>query len=212
MQNHKTRLLAITGATLALVIASTAAVAAHGPRDDARGFGRGGGTGMDGWRGDMEMPGMGGRMVHGLRGAIADVERRETTIQTAEGSASYRVELGVVEATSDTGIDFRLASGESVSVGLDDDTDVIAFEERTVTMRGWNRTRLLPALVEPGDIEPGAKVMVWSTSEDGGDFLASRVAIQALEDERVEDGADDGGDPAAAVEETEAEAGSSTDA
>ena len=212
MQKHKTRLLAITGATLALVIASTAAVAAHGPRDDARGFGHGGGMGLDGWRGDMEMPGMRGGMGYGIRGAIADFERRETTIQTAEGTTSYRIEQGVVDATSDSGIDFTLPSGETVSVGMDDDTAVISFEEQTVTMRGWNRARMLPTEVEPGDIEAGAEVMIWSTSEDGSAFLASRVVIQPLEDERVDDGTDDTDDPAAAAEETEAEAAASTDA
>jgi hypothetical protein len=219
MQNHKTRLLAITGATLALVIASTAAVAAHGPRDDARGFGRGGGMGMDGWRGDTDgwqgdtdMPGMGARMGLCLQGAVADFERRETTIQTAEGTTSYRIEQGVVDATSDSGIDFTLPSGETVSVGMDDDTAVISFEEQTVTMRGWNRTRMLPTEVEPGDIEAGAEVMIWSTSEDGGAFLASRVVIQPLEDESVDDGTDDTDDSAAAAEETEAEAAASTDA
>ena len=212
MQNHKTRLLAITGATLALVIASTAAVAAHGPRDDARGFGRGGGMGMDGWRGDTDMPGMGARLGLCLQGDVADFERRETTIQTAERTTSYRIEQGVVDATSDSGIDFTLPSGETVSVGMDDDTAVISFEEQTVTMRGWNRTRMLPTEVEPGDIEAGAEVMIWSTSEDGGAFLASRVVIRPLEDESVDDGTDDTDDPAAAAEETEAEAAASTDA
>jgi hypothetical protein len=212
MQNHKTRLLAITGATLALVIAGTAAVAAHGPRDDARGFGRGGGMGMDGWRGDTDMPGMGARLGPCLQGAVADFERRETTIQTAEGTTSYRIEQGVVDTTSDSGIDFTLPSGETVSVGMDDDTAVISFEEQTVTVRGWNRTRMLPTEVEPGDIEAGAEVMIWSTSEDGGAFLASRVVIRPMEDESVDDGTDDTDDPAAAAEETEAEAAASTDA
>jgi hypothetical protein len=213
MQSNKTtRLLAITGATLALVIASTAAVAAHGPRDDTRGFGRGGGMGMDRWQGDTEMPGMRGWMRSGFHRAVSDFERRETTIQTAEGTTSYRVERGVVDATSDAVIALTLASGETVSVGMDDDTDVVRFEERTVTQRGWSRTRLLPIVVEPGDIEAGAEVMVWSTSEDGGDFLASRVVIQPADDEIVDDGSDDSADPAAAVEEAEAGAAASTDA
>jgi hypothetical protein len=211
MQNHKARLLAITGATLALVIASTATVAAHGPRDDARGFGHGRGMGMDGGRGGTEMPGMPGGMGYGLRGAVADFERRETTIQTAEGITSYRIELGVADVASDTGLDFTLASGETVSVGIDDDTAVISFEEQTVTVRGWNRSRMLPTVVEPGDIEAGAAVVVWSTSEDGGDFLASRVVIQPMRDEDVTVGTDDGDAPAAAVEETEVE-GAATDA
>jgi hypothetical protein len=181
MQNRNTRTLALAGATLALVIASTAAVAAHGPRDD-EGFGQGGGMGMQGWQGDLEMPGLRGGLGLGIQGAFEDVERQETTIQTADGVTSYRVERGVADVVSDAGIDFTLASGEAVSVGIDDDTAVIALEEETVTMRGWSRAHLAPTAVEPGDIEAGSEVIVWSSSEDGAAFVASRVVIQPVLD------------------------------
>lgn len=217
MQNRNTRLLSITGATLALVIASTAAVAAHGPRDDAAGCGQGGGMGMqgwqgDGWQGDMGMPGLRGGLGVGFGGALEDFERQETTIQTADGSTTYRVERGVADVVSDAGLDFTLASGEAVSVGIDDETAVIAFEEQTVTMRGWSRERMAPDLVEPGDIEAGSEIMVWSSSEDGGAFLASRVVIQPMVDatEDAEEG--DAEDTGAAVDETDAEAAATTDA
>jgi hypothetical protein len=212
MQNRNTRLLGITGATLALVIASTAAAAAHGPRDDAPGYGRGGGMGMQGWQGDMEMPGLRGGLGGGFGGALEDVERQETTIQTADGSTSYRVERGVADVVSDAGLDFTLASGEAVNVGIDDETTVIAFEEQTVTMRGWSRERMAPDLVEPGDIEAGSEIIVWSSSEDGGAFLASRIVIQPIVDatEDAEEGAVE--DTGEAVDETEAEAAATTDA
>jgi hypothetical protein len=196
MQKRNTRTLALAGATLALVIASTAAVTAHGPRDDD-GFGQGGGgMGMQGWQGDLEMPGLRGGLGLGIQGAFEDVERQETTIQTADGVTSYRVERGMAGVVSDAAIDFTLASGEAVSVGIDDDTAVIAFEEQTVTRRGWSRAHLAPTAVEPGDIGAGSEIIVWSSSEDGADFVASRVVIQPVQD-ATEDGSEDG-----AVEDT----------
>ena len=205
MQNRKTRILAMAGATLALVIASTAAVAAHGPRDDD-GFGRGGGMGMQGWQGDLEMPGLRGGLGLGIQGAFEDVERQETTIQTADGVTSYRVERGVADVVSDAGIDFTLASGEAVSVGIDDDTAVIALEEQDVTMRGWSRAHLAPTAVEPGDIEAGSEIIVWSSSEDGAAFLASRVVIQPVLDATEDVEAGDVEDTGETVDETAAPA------
>lgn len=205
--------MAISGATLALVIASTAAVAAHGPRDDARGYGRGGGMGMDAWRGAMEMPGVPGGMGYGLRGAFEDFERRETTIQTADGTTSYRVEQGVVTDTSDVGLEFSLAEGEVVSVGIDGDTSVIGLEPEVLSRRGWNRERLAPTVLEPSDIEAGAEVIVWSTSEDGGDFFASRVVIRPADDAADDVQADpDAADDAEAADETEGDAAAVADA
>jgi len=204
MQNRNTRILALASATLALVIASTAAVAAHGPRDDD-GFGRGGGMGM-GWQGDLEMPGLRSRLGLGIRGAIEDIERQETTIQTADGVTSYRVERGVADVVSDAGIDFTLASGETVSVGIDDDTAVIAFEEQTVTRRGWSRAHLAPTAVEPGDVGAGSEIIVWSSSEDGADFVASRVVIQPVQDATEDGEAGDVEDTGETVDETAAPA------
>jgi hypothetical protein len=183
MNDRRIRLLAISGATLALVVASSAVVSAHGPRDDDRGFGMGRGRiGMDMPRGGA-VPGMGAEFRGGLRGALDDVERRELTLQTEDGTTVSRVENGVVDGATDTSLDFTLASGETVSVTIDDDTDVIAFSEETVQRGRWARQRLLPSEIEPSDVVAGDEVVVWSDSEDGGDFVATRVVVQPTVDE-----------------------------
>jgi hypothetical protein len=200
MNKHTTRATAIVGTTMALVIAGTAAVAAAGPRDrdDIRGFGdqpmagkagmggmrggpgMGGGLGMDGMRGG---PGMGG----GLRGLDADVERTERTVQTVDGTTTMRVEQGIVDSAADTSLSFSLASGEAVTVAIDEDTDVVALEEQEVmSNRGWTRTRMVPSEVEVDDLAAGAEVIVWSDSEDEADFVASRVVIQPAAAEATE--------------------------
>ena len=108
-----------------------------------------------------------------------DFERREVTLQTADGTTVQRTEQGTVDSASDASLTFSLASGESVTVTIDDDTDAVAFSEQEVTSRrGLSRTRLAPAEVEIGDIEAGAEIVVWSDSEDGAEFVAQRIVIQ----------------------------------
>lgn len=179
MYKNSTRFTAVVGTTLALAIAGTAAVAAAGPRDreDARGFG---GWGMAGMGPMDDGPRMGGmRIGVGLRGLDADVERAQRTVQTVDGTTVTRVEQGVVEAADASSLSFTLASGEAVTVVIDDDTDAMAYEEQEVTSRrGWTRTRLAPTEVELTDIEAGAEVVVWSEAEDDAAFVASRIVIR----------------------------------
>lgn len=186
MGKNTTRVTAVAGTTMALVIAGTAAVAAAGPRDrdDFRGFGdpgMAGRHGIDGMRGGM---GPGG----GLWGLDSDVERSERTVQTADGITSVRIEQGVVDSASDASLSFSLGSGEAVTVVIDEDTDVVTFEEQEVTSpRGWSRTRMAATEVEMADVEAGAEVVVWSDSEDDAGFVASRVVIKPADTEEAED-------------------------
>jgi len=222
MNRNSTRTAAIVGTTLALVLAGTAAVSAAGPRDDDRGPGfagrgmagmdnRWGGEMMHGDRGMMRgEPGVGGMRgepgLGGMRGIGADFERTERTVQTADGMTSVRVEQGTADSASDSSLSFSLGSGETVSVVLDEDTEVYALEEQEVTSnRGWSRTRMVPTQVDAAAIEAGSEIVVWSDSEDGADFVASRVLIQpAAADDTV--AADEPGDDAAAADETTEEA------
>lgn len=178
MKKDKTRLLAVSGATLALVVGATAAVAAH-PGDDQgrRGFGGGFGQlerGMFRDRGALR----------GLGGGFGDFERREVTVQTADGMTSDRVEQGTVTAATDTSLEFTLGSGEAVTVVVDTDTQAIEFSEQTVEgRRGFTRERMVPAEIETSGIEAGTEVVVWSDSEDGADYIAQRVVVQPVASE-----------------------------
>lgn len=217
MQNHKTRLMTISGATLALVIASTASVAAFGPRDDDREFGPGKsrmGAEQKGQhqRGMAERGAMRAEMRDGIRAGIDDFERRETIIQTADGISARRTEQGVVESASDASLSFTLGSGEAVTVTIDEDTEVIAFDEKTVERGRWSRQRMVPTEVDLTDIETGTMVVVWSDSEDGGDFVAGRVVVRPVSDEATDEMSEDEAEAEAAVEEVPAEEAAATDA
>lgn len=206
MNKNSTRATAIVGTTMALVIAGTAAVSAAGPRDDDRGRGHAGPgkAGIGAQQGGKMMPGA--RGMGGMRGLDADFERTETTIQTADGTTSMRVEQGVADTATDSGLSFSLDSGEAVTVVIDEDTQIVAFEEQEVTgNRGWSRTRLAPSEIEAAAIEAGTEIVVWSDSEDDADFVASRIVIQPAVDTE-EAGAEDVAEDTEAVEETTAEA------
>jgi hypothetical protein len=210
MDKHKIRLTTIAGATMALVIASTAVVSAH-PGDGRRG--------MDDEMGPMGMGRMDGTFgmgpLGGLRGWAGDVERREVTIQTADGTTTERMEQGVVDSASDTSLAFSLGSGEAVTVTIDADTQVIAFEEDTVTTRrGWSRQLLAPTEIAATDIAAGADVVVWSDSADGSDYVAQRIVVQPQADETALDvSADETTDvEAGTAEAAQAEASPATDA
>lgn len=176
MKNEKARLVAISGAALALMVAGTAAVAAHPGNDDGRrgghGAQRGGFGAQRGLPGDRSA-------LRDLRGGLGDFERRETTVQTTAGTSSNRVEQGTATSVSDTALEFTLGSGEAVSVVINEDTQAIEFSEETVEgRRGFARERMVPSEIEVGGIEAGVEVVVWSDSEDGADFVASRVVVQ----------------------------------
>lgn len=203
-KHHHTRLLAVTGA-LALVIATTAAVSARGPRDDDRGrwFGPDQPP-MGAMRDDM---GLRARLHAGISGEIEDFERREVILQTADGVTAQRLEQGIVESADAASLVFSLASGERVTVALDDETEVIAVSEQTVERGRWSRQRLVPEMMEIADLEAGDGVLVWSGSEDGAAFVAERVVIQPPTDgeaEAVDDesATDDAGDTTATDEGT----------
>lgn len=209
MHRNTTRTTAVVGATLALVMAGTAAVAAHpGERDD---------RGWEGGQGGMRAP-MGGLMpgargLGGMRGALDDYERREVTLQTADGTTTQRVEQGTVDSAAADALTFSLASGEVVTVVIDDDTQAYALEEQEVaTRRGWTRTQLVPSEVETADIAAGSEVAVWSASEDGADFVASRIVIQPAEDADTEAEAEAEADAAETVEESVSSEAATTDA
>jgi hypothetical protein len=185
MNRNTTRITAVLGTTLALVVAGTAAVAAHPGDGDDRGFGWGKagiGAGMD----DPMMRGLRGlRGTGGLGGALDEFERREVTLQTVDGVTTQRVEQGTVDSISDDALSYSLESGESVTVVIDEDTGLLALDEEDVTFRRGTRTRLVPTEIEAADIEAGAEIVVWSDSEDGADFVASRVVVQPAEDEEA---------------------------
>lgn len=209
MHRNTTRTTAVVGATLALVMAGTAAVAAHpGDRED-RGWERGQ-PGMGGPMGGL-MPGA--RGFGGMRGALEDLERREVTLQTADGTTTQRVEQGTVDSAAADALTFSLASGEAVTVVIDDDTQAYALEEQEVaTRRGWTRTQLVPSEVETADIAAGSEVAVWSASEDGADFVASRIVIQPADDEDAEAEAADAAEAEEAAEGSVSGDAATTDA
>jgi|GEM_PF-5711856 len=223
MKNQRIRLTAITGATMALVIAGTAAVSAH-PGDDQRqrGFDRDNGRASIGARqGAKAMAGMrdgmrGGirdGMRDGIRAAIEDFERRETTVQTADGITTRRVEQGVIDSASEASLGFSLGSGEAVTVTIDDDTKIIALNEETVERGRWSRQRMVPTDVDVAGIEAGANVVVWSDSEGDGGFVAERILIRPAADEDVDEmTADEAETEAETLEETTTEEAASTDA
>ena len=188
--SKRTRTTAVVGTTMALVIAGTAAVAAAGPRDrdDQRGFGGQQMAGKAAMKAGPGTAGMRGGMGAGLRGLDADIERAERTVQTADGITTVRTEQGVVDSAAADSLSFSLASGEAVTVVIDEDTSVVTFEELEVTnRRGMTRMRMAPTEVEAAEIEAGAEVIVTSGSEDDSDFVAARIVIKPAEAEGVDE-------------------------
>jgi hypothetical protein len=45
---------------------------------------------------------------------------------------------------------------------------------------------MVPTEVGVGDIAAGTEIVVWSGSEDGGEFVADRVVVQPAADEAAE--------------------------
>jgi len=203
MNKNSTRVTAVVGTTMALVIAGTAAVAAAGPRDadGDRGFRSQPMAGKPG----PAMGGMRGGPGGGIRGLDADVERIERTVQTADGTTTVRTEQGVVDGAAADSLSFSLANGETVTVVIDDDTTLVGFEEQEVTnRRGVSRTRIVPTELETTAIEAGEEVIVTSDAEDDADFVASRIVIKPAEAEEATDEAeaDATAEESEAVEET----------
>ena len=190
MKKNTTRATVVIGATMALVMAGTAVVsAAPGQRDDRRMPGGQGKAGIGAQMGGKMMPGARGGLrggPGGLRGLAEDVERSERTLQTADGVTVMRVEQGAVDSAAPDSLTFSLGSGESVTVVIDDDTQVVGYEETERTVRGWSRIVQAPTEIDAADIEAGVDVFVWSGSEDGEDFVASRIVVQPVDEAEAE--------------------------
>jgi hypothetical protein len=185
--------MAISAATMALIVAGSATVAAH-PRDRDDRFGVGQGRiwapGQQGYdlRGEV-WAGLGARLGMAFDGFV----RRETTYQTDDGMVTQRVDSGTVSSVSEAAIGYSLANGEVASVGTDEDTQVISVSEQTVEVgrRGFSRQRLVPESIGLGDITAGSEVVVWAESGDDGTFLAQRIVIQPVTDDAADEAAVD---------------------
>jgi len=205
--------MAISGATLALIVAGTAAVSAHpGDRGDQRDSGKGqagahaqrGGKGMFGQRGDFRSKrgDLRGQVRQGLADRLDQFVRRETTMEVEDGVLTHRVDNGSAASASEAGLEYTLATGETASVSVDADTNVIAFSEQTVERRGRSRERLVPQEIALADIEAGSDVVVWAQSTDGNDFLAQRIVVRPMADEASD--ASDAGETEAATDDAAA--------
>jgi hypothetical protein len=208
MNDQRRRLLAISGATFALIVAGTAAVSAH-PGEDEWGMGPGFGRDHMGGRfqqGDVPGLGRGGWMGRGGMGlGLDDVDafvRRETTLDLGEdGIVTQRVDHGTVASVAEAGLTYALATGEEASITTDADTQVIALSEpATDDMRPFGRgMRMTVEEVALADVAAGSEVVVWAQSQEDGTFLAQRIVIHAAADE------------AAATDAAEGTSDSSTD-
>jgi hypothetical protein len=116
---------------MALVLAGTASVAARpGDGDDPFGFGGGGLRERIGLRGLA-------------RGMWDGLVRSETTYQTDEGGlVTQRIDNGILSVAAEDSVDYTLATGESATATVDEDTNVIAFTTESVDFgRGFHRER-----------------------------------------------------------------------
>jgi len=200
MQTSKTRLMAISGATLALIVAGTAAVSAHPDRGD-RGDQRGGkGHIGAGFRQQLGAGALRDRAFDRIGAKVDSFVRTETTFEGDDGLVTKRVDNGTVSGASDAGLEYTLATGETASVSTDDDTQVVAFSLQTVEVgrRSISRERMVPGQVALADIEAGSEIIVWAESQEDGSFLAERIVVQPVMDEGTDETADE-----AVTDETE---------
>jgi hypothetical protein len=204
MQTSRIRLAAISAATLALIIATTASVAARpgdrgGPFGDCDqgamgdcgmsigdGFGPGamgepawGRMGGLGQRGDLR-----GQVWDMFGGAIDGFVRHEVTYQTEDALLVRRTDQGTVASTGDAVVEYTLATGEAASVSTDEDTHVLTFTTETVEVgrSGFARERMVPQTVTLADIAAGSEVVVWAQSQEDGTFLAERIIVRPAAD------------------------------
>ena len=198
MQTSRTRLAAVTAATLALVISGTAAVSAHpADREDFPGNGMGRGLmGGPGWD-DMGGLGRGGLMRGPVDGmfdeAMDGFVRHETIYQTEDGTVTHRTDMGTVASTGETSLEYTLATGETASVTTDDATDIIALSTETIELgrRGLMRERLVPETVALADLTAGTEVVVWAEAQADGTFVAQRIMVRPVADATADDTASD---------------------
>jgi hypothetical protein len=173
MQASRKRWITAGAASLALVVAGAASVAAHPGGGDDGPFGFGGGL----FRQRLER---GGRFL-----ASDGFVRSETTYQAKDGTVTtQRVDNGTVSAVSESSLDYTLATGETVTVTIGEDTEVVAFTTETVDFgRGFHRDRLVGESIAVTDIVAGSEVAVAAESQADGTFLAGRIIVQPTEDE-----------------------------
>jgi hypothetical protein len=194
MSTSRTRLLAVTAATMALVAGASAVVTAQSD-DDPFARGRGG----FGFEERLELRGQRGPggFFRGL-GSVDGFVRQETTLETDDGILTRRIDNGTLVSASETSVDYSLADGQSASATIDEDTEVVAFEEDLVEIgrRGLMRRQLSATSVEPTDLTAGAEVLVWAESQADGTFVAQRIVVQP-EPTTDEDAATSGTDPSA---------------
>jgi hypothetical protein len=178
----RTRLVAVTAATLALVAGASAAVSAQPGEDDP--FAPGRDWARMGDRMELRNPFRPGRGFLGDLGRFDGLVRQETTYEGDDGIVTRRVDNGTLVSAADTSVDYSLADGEVASATIDDDTEVIAFDEQIVDlgMGGLMRRQLAAQSVEPADIAAGSEVVVWAESQDDGSFLAQRIVVQPVSD------------------------------
>lgn len=132
-----------------------------------------------------------------------DFQRQETTLQTTDRTLTQRVDRGTVSSIGDASLDYALADGQAATVTTGARTAIVSLTERTFDRgrRGRTITRLVPSRISLTDIEAGTTVIVWSGSENGGDFVAQRIVVQPAP------AADTGGaDPAEEAPVADAEA------
>jgi hypothetical protein len=173
---------------MALVLAGTASVAARpGDRDDPFGFGGGVLRERIGFRG----------LASGMWDGLV---RSETTYQTDDGDlVTQRVDNGILSVAAEGSVDYTLATGESATAIVDEDTNVIAFTTESVDFgRGFHRQRLVGESIAVTDIAAGSQIAVWAESQEDGSYLADRIIVQPSADEADESADEDG----AATEDT----------
>jgi hypothetical protein len=208
MQTSRTRLAAVTAATLALVISGTAAVSAH-PSDREDFPGRGMGLGQLDGPGWDEMGGLGrGGLMRGPMGGMFDgamdgFVRHETIYQTADGTVTRRTDMGTVASTGETSLEYTLATGETASVTTDDTTEIIALSTETVELgrRGLMRERWVPETVTLADLAADTNVVVRAESQADGSFLAQRILVRPAAETTADDATVDGSTDDAATGE-----------
>jgi hypothetical protein len=210
MSTNRTRLAAVTGTALALVISGASIVSAQTDTttpqqvplqgvENISGDQDGLTHGMGGDRGGRGGRGFGGDrgMDGGLRGAVLDrfediVSQTVVRIDADGNVLTDKVEHGTVAAVADGSITIGLATGESVTIATDANTSAYS----------WDTTgRPSRAEIAVADVAVGADVMVWSESQDDGSFLAQRVAVlpAASTTDTTDDGATPEASPAATV-------------
>ena len=177
----RSRLIAISGATLALVVAGGAVASAHPGGDaDQRGFGPARGQLFQ--RGAERMghgfAGLGGGLRDAFGAGINSIIRHETVLQTEDGVMTRRQDNGTVTSATDTAVAYTLATGETVEVSIDDETQVIAFSEETIERGFRSRIRMIPSEIAVTEVASGSEVTVLSESQDDGSFVAQRIVIR----------------------------------